>query len=160
MVGFDLEQQPGGDGLAPALDEQEFGFAQLDDALDESRRRLRDHHPARRRDRFHPLGDAHLLADRRVGRRARAEFASDDLPGVQSDADDHLDALALELGGQALHLPLKGEGGEAAADRVIFEGDLDNDAKFEGFFDKFRTDSDTPLNKNTLEFSKRVYRAA
>ena len=44
--------------------------------------------------------------------------------------------------------------------RVIFEGDLDNDAKFEGFFDKFRTDSDKPLNKNTFEFSKRVYRAA
>ena len=44
--------------------------------------------------------------------------------------------------------------------RVIFEGDLDNDAKFEGYFDKFRTSSDTPLNKNTYEFSKRIFRAA
>ena len=44
--------------------------------------------------------------------------------------------------------------------RVIFTGDLDNDAKFEGYFDKFRTSSSTPLNKNTFEFSQRVYRAA
>jgi hypothetical protein len=44
--------------------------------------------------------------------------------------------------------------------RVIFHGDLDNDAKFEGYFDKFRSGSSTPLNKNTFEFSRRVYRAA
>jgi hypothetical protein len=44
--------------------------------------------------------------------------------------------------------------------RVIFQGDLDNDAKFEGYFDKFRTKSELPLNKNTFEFSRRVYRAA
>ncbi|HEX5087799.1 MAG TPA: hypothetical protein VFV89_08320 [Nocardioides sp.] len=44
--------------------------------------------------------------------------------------------------------------------RVIFPGDLDNDAKFEGYFDKFRTSSDTPLNKHTYEFSRRIYRAA
>ena len=44
--------------------------------------------------------------------------------------------------------------------RVIFTGDLDNDAKFEGYFDKFRTGSETPLNKHTFEFSRRVYRAA
>ncbi len=44
--------------------------------------------------------------------------------------------------------------------RVIFTGDLDNDAKFEGYFDKFRTSSSTPLNKKTFEFSRRVYRAA
>ncbi|WP_157544731.1 hypothetical protein [Nocardioides halotolerans] len=44
--------------------------------------------------------------------------------------------------------------------RVIFTGDLDDDARFEGYFDKFRTDSRTPLNKNTFEFSRRVYRAA
>jgi hypothetical protein len=44
--------------------------------------------------------------------------------------------------------------------RVIFQGDLDNDAKFEGYFDKFRSKSDAPLNKNTFEFSRRVYRAA
>jgi hypothetical protein len=43
--------------------------------------------------------------------------------------------------------------------RVIFHGDLDNDAKFEGYFDKFRSSSDTPLNKNTFEFCRRVYRA-
>ena len=43
--------------------------------------------------------------------------------------------------------------------RVIFTGDLDNDAKFEGYFDKFRTSSETPLNKHTFEFSRRVYRA-
>jgi hypothetical protein len=44
--------------------------------------------------------------------------------------------------------------------RVIFTGDLDDDATFEGYFDKFRSSSDTPLNKNTFEFSRRVYRAA
>ncbi len=44
--------------------------------------------------------------------------------------------------------------------RVIFTGDLDNGGKYEGFFDKFRTSSDTPLNKNTFEFSRRIFRAA
>ena len=44
--------------------------------------------------------------------------------------------------------------------RVIFHGDLDDDAKFEGYFDKFRNRSDAPLNKHTFEFSRRVYRAA
>ena len=44
--------------------------------------------------------------------------------------------------------------------RVIFHGDLDNDAKFEGYFDKFRSDSDAALNKRTFEFSRRVYRAS
>ena len=44
--------------------------------------------------------------------------------------------------------------------RVIFTGDLDQDAKFEGYFDKFRSSSSTPLNKRTFEFSRRVYRDA
>jgi len=44
--------------------------------------------------------------------------------------------------------------------RVIFHGDLDDDARFEGYFDKFRSSSDTPLNKRTYEFSRRIYRAA
>jgi len=44
--------------------------------------------------------------------------------------------------------------------RVIFTGDLDDDAKFEGYFDKFRTSSETPLTKHTYEFSRRIYRAA
>jgi hypothetical protein len=44
--------------------------------------------------------------------------------------------------------------------RVIFQGDLDNDRLFEGYFDNFRSSSRTALNKNTLEFSRRVYRAA
>jgi hypothetical protein len=44
--------------------------------------------------------------------------------------------------------------------RVIFPGDLDNDRRFAGWFDKFRTGSDTPLNKNTFEFSRRILRAA
>jgi hypothetical protein len=44
--------------------------------------------------------------------------------------------------------------------RVIFPGDLDNDGKFEGYFDKFRSSSSTPLNKHTYAFSRRIYRAA
>jgi hypothetical protein len=44
--------------------------------------------------------------------------------------------------------------------RVIFQGDLDNDARFEGYFDNFRSSSRTALNKNTLEFSRRVYRSS
>jgi hypothetical protein len=28
------------------------------------------------------------------------------------------------------------------------------------YFDKVRTSSDTPLNKHTYEFSRRIYRAA
>ena len=44
--------------------------------------------------------------------------------------------------------------------RVIFPGDLDQGGAYEGYYDKFRTSSKTPLNKHTFEFSKRVYRAA
>ena len=44
--------------------------------------------------------------------------------------------------------------------RVIFKGDLDDDAQFEGYFDKFRSRSEEPLNKNTYQFSRRIYRAA
>ena len=44
--------------------------------------------------------------------------------------------------------------------RVIFPGDLDDDQRFAGWFDKFRTGSDTPLNKNTFEFSRRIFRGA
>jgi len=42
--------------------------------------------------------------------------------------------------------------------RVIFPGDLDDGGAFEGYFDKFRVSSKSPLNKNTFEFSRRVYR--
>ena len=34
--------------------------------------------------------------------------------------------------------------------RVIFEGDLDNDAKFEGYFDKFRTEQRHPAQQEHL----------
>ena len=43
---------------------------------------------------------------------------------------------------------------------MIFPGDLDTDRRFQGWFDKFRTSSSTPLNKNTFEFSRRISRAA
>jgi hypothetical protein len=44
--------------------------------------------------------------------------------------------------------------------RVIFPGDLDTDQRYQGWFDKFRTSSSTPLNKNTFEFSRKIKRAA
>lgn len=42
--------------------------------------------------------------------------------------------------------------------RVVFPGTLDTDQRFSGWFDKFRTSSTTPLNKNTYEFSRRIPR--
>jgi hypothetical protein len=44
--------------------------------------------------------------------------------------------------------------------RVIFPGTLDTDRRYSGWFDKFRTSSSTPLNKNTFEFSRKITRAA
>jgi hypothetical protein len=44
--------------------------------------------------------------------------------------------------------------------RVIFPGTLDTDRRYSGWFDKFRTSSSTPLNKNTFEFSRKIKRAA
>jgi hypothetical protein len=44
--------------------------------------------------------------------------------------------------------------------RQIFQGDLDNDNRYEGYFDKFRSKSSEPLNKHTFQFSRRIYRAA
>ena len=43
--------------------------------------------------------------------------------------------------------------------RVIFPEDVDVDQRYSGWFDKFRTSSSTPLNKNTYEFSRKIRRA-
>ena len=42
----------------------------------------------------------------------------------------------------------------------IFPGTLDTDKRYSGWFDKFRTSSSTPLNKNTFEFSPKIRRAS
>ena len=68
------------------------------------------------------------------------------------------DKIKVELPSRCLHSPdwIRWSGYM----RVIFQGDLDDDARFEGYFDNFRSSSKTALNKNTLEFSRRIYRAA
>jgi hypothetical protein len=44
--------------------------------------------------------------------------------------------------------------------RVNFPGEVDpKGGPYQGYYDKFRTSSQTPLNPHTFEFSRRIYRA-
>ena len=79
------------------------------------------------------------------------------------DADDYGEWVRV---GMALHTVDDGNGMLAewvrwsGYLRVIFPGTLDTDRRYSGWFDKFRTSSSTPLNKNTFEFSRKIRRAA
>ena len=54
-------------------------------SLDQPCRGLTEHHPAGRRDRFHPLRQSDLFTDRGVIQTARTDLTGDHRAGIQSD---------------------------------------------------------------------------
>ena len=66
------------------LDAYPFGFGQHHGVLDQPGGRFRQHHPARGRHRFHPLGEPDGLAGRGVTHGSRTELAGDHPTRVQA----------------------------------------------------------------------------
>ncbi len=89
-------QQPLGAGrLIGAFDAHTLDFTQSRCALDQPRGGFAEHHRVRRGDRFHPLGQTHLLPDRGVTRCSGADLPGDHLPGVQPDPQLKFDTIAV-----------------------------------------------------------------
>ena len=63
------QQSLGRDRLVGALDPNQLRLAQRRCAINQSRGRRAEHHPARRSDRLHPLRHSDLLTDRGVTER-------------------------------------------------------------------------------------------
>ena len=66
------------------LDADPLRFTQYGGVLDQPRRRLREHHPARGRHRFHPLRKPDRLADRSVTHCPRADLTGDHPTRIQA----------------------------------------------------------------------------
>ena len=82
----DGQQPPRMHRFVGTLDLNELEVTENYGVLDQSCGGLAEHDSAGRRDGLHPLGHADLLADSRVTRCARTDFAGDDLAGVQADS--------------------------------------------------------------------------
>ena len=78
-------QQPlSRDGLIGPLDLHQLAFAQGRRAINQPLGGRREHHPARRSNRFHPLSHLHLLTDGGVTEWAGTDFTGDHLARVQA----------------------------------------------------------------------------
>lgn len=103
-----------------------------------------------------------VLAEFSPGRAARVRIRNPHGTPVECGAATTRlagDTIRVEVPARCLHTPdwVRWSG----YTRVIFTGDVDTQGgPYEGYYDKFRTKSSTPLNKRTLEFSRRIYRGA
>ncbi len=83
---------------------------------------LAEHHPTWWGRRFHPLGHPDLFTDGGVTERARADLTGDDLPRIQTDPCQQLDAVAPgNVSGKPLRLLLHAQAGQAGADGVVLQ---------------------------------------
>ncbi len=104
------------------LDVHPFGFGQQHGVLDQPRGRLREHHPARGRHRFHPLGKTDGLAGRGVAQGSRTDVTGDHPTGVQAHPQLQCHAIAaLHLGCQSARLVLDGQRRKARPKSVILQ---------------------------------------
>ena len=78
-----------------ALEVHLLGVGQQGGVLNKSGGGFAEHHPARRRHRFHPLRHPDLLTDCGVGERSRTDFTRDHLTGVQSHPQLEVHTVAL-----------------------------------------------------------------
>ena len=113
------------DRPARALDLDLAQVGQLDIALRQRRGVLGDVHRARPRKLLHALGEAHGVADGRVGHgEVLADRAHHDLAGVQAHAHGEADTVrALHVRGEDRELFPEVHGGVAGAARVVLVGD-------------------------------------
>ena len=118
----DPHQPARGNRFVGALDVHPFRFRQRHGVLDQPRGGLREHHPARGRHRFHPLGEPDRLADRGVTQRPRTELTGDHPTRIQAHPQLQRHAVAaLHLGGQPVRLFLDGQRSETCAKSVILQ---------------------------------------
>ena len=104
------------------LDVHPLRFGQHGGVLDEPRGRLRQHHPAGRRHRFHPLREPDLLADRGIPQRPRTDLTGDHPARIQANPQPQLDTVAaLHLGREPVGLLLDGQRGQARPKSVILQ---------------------------------------
>ena len=95
-------------------------FSQRHGVLHQPRGRLREHHPARGRRRFHPLCHPDVLAGRGVAQRPRADLTGDHPARVQAHPQLQCHAIAgLHLGRQPVGFLLDGQRGKAPPKSVI-----------------------------------------
>ena len=93
---FAHPQQPtGGHRRVGTLDLNQLRFAESRSAINESRCRRAEHHPTGPGHRFHPLREAHLLANCGVAERSRTDFTGDHLTGVQSHPQPQVHTVPL-----------------------------------------------------------------
>ena len=118
-----IAHQPArGNRFVGALDAHQLRFSQHHGVLDQPRGGLRQHHPARRGHRFHPLRHPDLLTDRGVTQRPRTDLTGDHLTGVQSHAHLEVHTVALsDFDGKPLGLLLNAHGRQAGTNRVILQ---------------------------------------
>ena len=101
-LGGHCQQAAGDHRRSRALNAYFFGFAQVGRVLDQPCRGLTEHHPAGRRDRFHPLRQSDLFTDRGVIQTARTDLTGDHRAGIQPDAQMQGETVALfHLGASA-----------------------------------------------------------
>ena len=87
------QQAPRWYRLRDVFDPHHFGFAHLDDTLDETGGRRTQHDSARRCDRLHPLCHSDMGSDCRVTAWGRTHFARNHLARVQSDPQVELNVV-------------------------------------------------------------------
>ena len=104
------------------LDAHPLRFTQHHGVLDQPRGRLRQHHPARRGHRFHPLRHTDLLPDRGVTERPRTDLTGDHPTGVKSHPHVEIHTVALsDFDGKPLRLLLNAHGRQAGTNGVILQ---------------------------------------
>ena len=118
----DRHQPARGNRFVGALDAHPLRFGQHHGVLDQPRGGLRQHHPARRGHRFHPLRQPDLLTDRGVPQRPRTDLTGDHLTGVKSHPHLEVHTVALlDLDGKPLRLLLNAHGRQAGTNGVILQ---------------------------------------
>ncbi len=105
-----------------SLDAHPRRFSQHHGVLDQPRGRLRQHHPARGRHRFHPLRKPYRLAGRGVAQQPRTDLTGDHPTRIQAHPHPQRHAIAaLHLGRQPVRLLLDGQRGKAAPKSMILQ---------------------------------------
>ncbi len=115
-------QAMGGNWFLGTLNTDHLRFTESRCAINKSRGGRREHHPARRSNRLHPLSHPHLLTNSGVTERPRTHFTGDHLTRVQADPQLQLDTVAvLDVDGEPLRLVLDTEGRQTGANGVILQ---------------------------------------
>ena len=118
----DPHQPARGNRFVGPLDAHPFRFGQHHGVLDEPRGRLREHHPARGRHRFHPLGEPDRLADRGVAQRPRTDLTGDHPTRIQSHPQLQSHAIAAgHLGREPVRHLLDGQRSQTCSKSMILQ---------------------------------------